>query len=162
MRHTIGGTWLLQLVIIFILLFAAFIILTLNYSRTVKVKNELIDMVEKYEGLNTGSITLVNNYLIYNGYTTQGVCVEDGENTAGTYGAYSLNSSTLEEARAGERYYYCVKKYNGANNTNYYQLTVFYKFNLPIIGETGSFSIKGSTSNFESSDDMNYQTEIGS
>ena len=161
MRHTIGGTWILQLVIVFILLFAAFIILTLNYSRTVKVKNELIDMVEKYEGLNTNSVTLVNNYLLYNGYTTQGVCAKNGENTTGIYGAYSLNSSTLEEVRVEEKYYYCVKKYNGANNTNYYQLTVFYKFNLPVIGETGSFSIKGSTSNFESVDDANYQREIG-
>ena len=86
MRHTIGGTWLLQLVIIFILLFAAFIILTLNYSRTVKLKNELIDMVEKYEGLNTGSITLVNNYLIYNGYTTQGVCLSS---TGRRYAGYA-------------------------------------------------------------------------
>ena len=41
MRQTIGGTWILMLVIIFILLFSAFIILTLNYSRTVRVKNEL-------------------------------------------------------------------------------------------------------------------------
>ena len=45
MRQTIGGTWILMLVIIFILLFSAFIILTLNYSRTVRVKNELRNKV---------------------------------------------------------------------------------------------------------------------
>ena len=68
MRHTIGGTWLLQLMILFILLFVGFIVLTLNYSRTVKIKNELINMFEKYEGINDSSVELANNYLLYTGY----------------------------------------------------------------------------------------------
>ena len=45
MRQTIGGTWLLQLMILFILLFVGFIILTLNYSQTINIKNEVITMV---------------------------------------------------------------------------------------------------------------------
>ena len=49
--------------IVFIILFVGFIILTLNYSKTVTLKNELIDMFEKYEGINSQSIELVNNYL---------------------------------------------------------------------------------------------------
>jgi len=52
MRHSIGGMWLLQLMVLFIFLFAAYIILTLNYSRTIKIKNEVVSMIEKYEGLN--------------------------------------------------------------------------------------------------------------
>lgn len=162
MKQTIGSTWILTIVIVFILLFAAFIILTLNYSRTVRVKNEIIDMVEKYEGLNSSSIVLINNYLLYSGYNTQGVCVDSGGDTTGVYGSYSLNMSTLEPAVAGLSYYYCVKKYNGANNTNYYQVTIFYRFNLPIIGDTGGFSIKGTTSNFEANDDSLYSSVIGS
>ena len=79
MRQTIGGTWLLQLMILFILLFVGFIVLTLNYSRTVKIKNELINMFEKYEGLNDASIELVNNYLLYTGYDVEGVCVPNGD-----------------------------------------------------------------------------------
>ena len=158
MRQTIGGTWILMLVIIFILLFSAFIILTLNYSRTVRVKNEVIDMIEKYEGLNSQSIELVNNYLEYTGQVTTGVCVD--ETTPGVYGAISLSSNVLEPARGGAEYYYCVKKYNGINTTNYYQITIFYQFNLPILGNTGGFEINGSTSNFESHDDSRYSTEI--
>ena len=158
MRQTIGGTWILMLVIIFILLFSAFIILTLNYSRTVRVKNELIDMVEKYEGLNSESIELVNNYLYYTGHVTTGVCVE--ETTQGVYGATSLSSNVLEPARAGAAYYYCIRKFNGANRTNYYQISIFYQFNLPILGETGNFEVRGSTSNFESHDDDRYSDEI--
>lgn len=153
MRETMGGTWVLQLMIIFILMFAAFIILTLNYSKAVKLKNEVIDMIEKYEGLNSQSISLVSGYLLYNGYSATGVCVNDGENSTGVYGADSLSGSTLVDASVGTKYYYCVKKYTGDNNTNYYQVTIFYKFNLPIIGQAGGFSIKGTTGNFYAYDD---------
>ncbi|CDF11556.1 unknown [Mycoplasma sp. CAG:776] len=161
MRQTIGGTWLLQLMILFILLFVGFIVLTLNYSRTVKIKNELINMFEKYEGLNDASIELVNNYLLYTGYDVEGVCVPNGDSETGVYGALDLNSTKLEPAREGEKYYYCVKKYKGANTTNYYQITIFYKFNLPIIGDTSSFTIKGTTSNFQAQDDKQYENVIG-
>ena len=161
MRQTIGGTWLLQLMILFILLFVGFIVLTLNYSRTVRIKSEMIDMFEKYEGLNESSIELVNNYLVYTGYDVEGVCVSDEDDETGVYGARDLSSTSLEPARRGVDYYYCVKKYRGANTTNYYQITIFYKFNLPIIGDTSSFTIKGSTSNFQSNDDRDYEDVIG-
>lgn len=161
MRQTIGGTWLLQLMIVFILLFVGFIVLTLNYSRTVRIKNEMIDMIEKYEGLNEQSIELVNNYLIYTNYNVEGVCVSNGGDTKGIYGAYDLTSNELEPAREGQKYYYCIKKYKGANTSNYYQITIFYKFNLPVIGDTSSFTIKGSTSNFQSNDENDYSDVIG-
>ena len=161
MRQTIGGTWLLQLVILFILLFVGFIILTLNYSRTVALKNEMIDMFEKYEGLNDSSIELVNNYLLYNVYSTTGSCVSENEDGTGIYGALDLSSNKLEAARRGVDYYYCVRKYDGANTTNYYQIVIFYRFNLPVIGNTSSFTIRGMTSNFESSDNAEYEAEIG-
>lgn len=159
MRQTIGGTWLLQLMILFILLFVGFIILTLNYSKTIKTKNEVISMVEKYEGLNEQSISLVNNYLLSSGYSVTGVCTS--EDKKGIYGAFDLNSSELEEARVGEKYYYCLKKYKGANTSYYYQVTLFYKFNLPIIGDTSRFTIKGTTTNFQPKDSNLYENVIG-
>ena len=157
MRQTIGGTWILGLVILFILLFVGFIVLTLNYSKSVKVKNEVISIIEKYEGLNDFSIELVNNYLESSGYAVRGGC----EEASGVYGARDLNTSELEDARNNTDYYYCVKKYNGANTSKYYQVSIFYKFNLPIIGDTSSFVIKGTTSNFIAKDDADYRDVYG-
>lgn len=159
MRQTIGGTWLLQLMIVFILLFVGFIILTLNYSKTIKIKNETISMMEKYEGLNEQSIGLVNNYLASSNYKVTGLCSSD--DTSGVYGAYDLSATTLEQAQAGKKYYYCVKKYKGTNTTYYYQISLFYKFNLPVIGETSSFVIKGTTTNFQPKDSSIYDDVIG-
>ena len=63
MRQSIGGSWLIGLVVLFILLFAGYIILTIDYNKSIRVKNEAITLIEKYDGLNEESITLVNNYL---------------------------------------------------------------------------------------------------
>ncbi|MDE5540033.1 MAG: hypothetical protein K2J20_06060 [Bacilli bacterium] len=157
MRQAIGGTWLIQLMILFILLFAGYIILTMNYSKTIKVKNEVVSIIEKYEGINSRSIELINSYLMASGYLTMGTC----QSGAGIYGNSDYTTAVLEEAQAGKKYYYCIKKYKGANITNYYQVTVFYRFNLPVLGDISSFMVKGTTLNFQATDDARYSRVIG-
>lgn len=110
----------------------------------------MVNIIEKYEGLNTTTITLLNNYLKVNGYDARGVC--SAESSRGIYGAYSLDAPALEEVRPKAKYYYCVKKFKGISLTNYYQVSVFYKFNIPVIGETSGFIVKGTTHNFNSAD----------
>ena len=113
MRQAIGSTWIMQLVIIFMLIFVAFLALTINYTKAFKIKNELVTMIEKYEGLSVGkngSVALINNYLKYNNYTIKSTC-EEGE-----WGAKSLDSEVLEYSESKEKYYYCVKKTSTATN----------------------------------------------
>lgn len=156
MRQSIGGSWLIGLMLLFIFLFAGYIILTLDYNKSVSVKNEALSLIEKYQGLNEESITLLNNYLIGAGYRTVGNCSEQ----QGMYGAYDLESNELEETQSGQNYYYCVKKYKGANTSHYYQITLFYRFNLPVIGNISQFTIKGSTANFQAKDDIKYAMAV--
>ncbi len=160
MRQTFGGTWLMQLMILFILLFVAFIVLSLNYSKTVRIKNQVIGIIEKYEGLNDKSLEIVNSYLVSTNYGVTGVCTKDSSQQ-GLYGALSLDNNSLEEARPNVKYYYCIKKYRGANTSRYYQLTVFYKFNLPVVGDRGRFMVKGTSTNFVPSDDNRYAQAVG-
>lgn len=152
MRQATGATWTLQLVIVFTLLFVGYIVLTLNYSRTIKTKNEVISIIEKYDGITDESIKLVNNFLITSNYDAKGTC----EQKEGVYGVRILDGSrnSIEVADGSNNYYYCIRKYNGAGKTNYYQVALFYKFNIPVLGDISSFSIKGSTSNFQSYDNL--------
>ena len=72
MRQAIGSTWLMQLVIIFMLIFVAFLALSINYTKSFKTKNELVNMIEEREGIGSGedkgALILINNYLNYNNY----------------------------------------------------------------------------------------------
>ena len=147
MRQAIGTTWIMILVFIFLLIFVAFLSMTINYTKAFKIKNELVSMIEKYEGIGSGdtkgAMQIIDNYLIYNNYTIKGTCSE------GEYGITNLANHAYEEAKNGNKYYYCVKKINRAKSNTpdraKYQVRIFFKFTLPVLGELFTFSVEGTT-----------------
>ncbi len=151
MRQTIGTTWVLQLVIVFMLIFVAFLALSINYTKAFQMKNELLGMIEKYEGVtngDNGSISLINNYLRFNNYTTNGGC------QIGEYGVRNLNENTLTpitQSNQNQNYYYCVSKIDASTETlnqrARYRIRIFFKFGLPVIGDIFTFSVEGTTIN---------------
>lgn len=151
MREVIGGTWLTQLVIVIMFVFVAFLALSMNYSKAFRVKNEVISFVEKNEGITKNSVELINNYLSYSGYGTTGYCEE------GSYGVDSLSSKTIEPAIKNKKYYYCLTKVtSSAKNFKYrahYKVKLFFKFNLPVIGNIFTFDVAGQ------SKDVNYPAD---
>ena len=51
MKNGIANIWLLGIVIVFIALFSAYIAITINYSSSFKMKNEILSIIEKHKGL---------------------------------------------------------------------------------------------------------------
>lgn len=145
MKQSVSTTTIFQLVIIFTLIFSAFLALTITYNRIYKIRNETILILEKYEG-KENSIELINNFLSGNGYRVKGKC------EAGEFGISSL-SSTAYSNNLDDEYYYCIKSVVNNKNSNVtaasktlkYEIRVFYKFNLPFIGDILTFDITGET-----------------
>lgn len=149
MRESIGSTWVLQLIILFILLFVGFLTLSLNYSKSYKVKNEVMTIIEKYEGLTNDSVKIINNYLTQSGYKTTGKCGSDG-----WYGMTDISgaNNVLESATDNDKYYYCIRKKFAKKDYYYYEIKTFLSFNLPIVGNFAVFTIEGSTADVVSQD----------
>lgn len=147
MRQAIGSTWLMQLVIVFTLIFVAFLALSINYTKAFKMKNELVNMIEEKEGIGLGdgqgAIMLINNYLTYNNYTKTSGCATD------EYGVRDLETAEIEPAEKGKKYYYCVKKIASATENlpkrARYRIKIFFNFSLPMIGDIFTFSVEGTT-----------------
>ena len=159
MRQTIGGTWVFALVIIFTMIFASYIALTINYSRSFKVKNEVLSIIEKSQGFTYDGVSLINNYLLQSGYKTLGQCKK--QNGQIVYGVKSLDgmasSSTAEKAKDGTYYYYCFSKvssYHSYYKTRaYYRVTLFFHFDLPLLGDISTFDVDGQTSEIDATYD---------
>ena len=159
MRSSIGSTWIFQLVIIFILIFATYLTISLNYSKAFRVQNEVIAIIERSEGMtdksstdgkSDGAIQLISNYMRWSGYNAKGTCEE------GYYGATSIQGNgiqDLEEAVSGKKYYYCVRKHVGyfdkKPNRAYYDIDMFFAFDLPVIGDIFNFRVSGQTLEIE-------------
>lgn len=147
MREAIGGTWLTQLIILFMLIFVAFLALSLNYTKAFKVKNELLSIIEKREGLTSGpegSIEIINNYLKANNYRVTKSCEQ------GSYGVSDLNGYSAELVTGNaKKYYYCVSKIKAPSTNNegkvFYKVNIFFYFNLPVLGDIFRFDVNGAT-----------------
>ena len=156
MRASYGGVWLYGLVITFVLFFVAFLSITSNYSRAFRLKNEIIDFIEREEGMtNTmasatkpggGAIQLINNYLIQYGYAGRGRCDE------GWFGMADLSYSNAEgpiESGNNKIYYYCFKKTSGFESTNmnkaYYEINVFFNLDIPVLGDLLNLKVTGTS-----------------
>ena len=157
MRQTIGGTWTFMLMILFTLIFAAYIALTINYSRSFKVKNEVLSLIEKNEGFTDNGVKLINNYLSQSGYKTLGTCKLQTDVVV--YGVKSIepNTVSIERAEGGKEYYYCFSKYTGYHSyfrtRAYYKITLFFHFDIPVLGDLYTFDVDGQTSEIDATYD---------
>ena len=153
MKQSINSTATMQIMIAFILLFVGFLAVYMNFSRTFKVKNEVISIIERKQGLTTngsetGAVEIIDNYLLHIGYHNQGHCpIGDGR-------WYGVNTNTasaqkIEIASNNKEYNYCVKKTDGYDkimpNKAYYEILMFFDFDLPVFGNMSTFRVEGTT-----------------
>ena len=147
MRSSIGLTTLFKVLFAFTLLFAAFLTLAIVYNKAFKLKNEVISILEKQEGLSNNSIQIINKYLANNNYRTTANC-EIGE-----YGMKNLDNNTFERVtNTSSKYYYCISEHCSksncavvTNNNIYYNFKLFFKFEIPFLGDLLTFPINGET-----------------
>ena len=149
MRESMGQAWIVGLILAFTLIFTSYLVIMINYSSAFKIKNELVHIIEKYEGLSSGesgSVRIINNYLVNSGYDAVGTC--ECNNTERCYGAKKiLNTNNLVQAQNNEKYYYCVEyiSNNVSEKKGYYNVQLFLKVDIPVLGNFGNFKIKGQT-----------------
>lgn len=140
MRDSVGGTWLFGLIITFMLIFVGYLTLMINYSTVFKNKNEVVHMIERYEGMSIDTMTLINNYLRNSGYSSRGRCPTE-EGWMGIEELSSLATAKKDSTNA----YYCYKKTAAGGDSAYYDVRLFLHFDIPVLGQLGSFDIKGQT-----------------
>ena len=141
MKEVSSTTWSFQIIIFFILIFACFLTLVLTYSKAYTIKNRMLTMIEKYEGFTPDSIGVINGFVKQYSYRTKSTCRDSW------YGALDLEGN-YEEAQGSGRYYYCFRENKAPDGKIYYDLEVFYKFNLPVIGQIATYRITGQTQSF--------------
>lgn len=142
MREAIGGTWLFQIVIVFLLLFAGVICFGVNYSRAFNTKNKIINVIQRDKGLSDTTIIKIGSILKDTGYYATGECID-------SYARYSVQDKDTKGSTTNKANY-CIKEITTSNNDGakertYYKVQVFYQFDLPIFGDLFNFSIKGDT-----------------
>ncbi len=164
MREAIGGSYIFQIVIVFIALFSAFLVYSISYTKAFRVKNEIISLIEEYQGfsrstsgsvealsdedlLSDGSVEALAYRMIKNvGYNKEVLSMNNNQ----CYIAGESSNTTNEEDLVGEMFSggYCLYKVC-TNSDKYknttYKITSFIAFKIPVLNATIRIPISGET-----------------
>ncbi len=119
MKEAIGGSWLYTLVIVMIALFTTFVSVTTNYTRTYKIKDNLISIIEKHGGVTGGpggTLDEINKFLDSLGYTATGSCPRAGgtngvQDSGEKWHPFSRTKNTDEASGYSDKANYCIYKH---------------------------------------------------
>jgi hypothetical protein len=136
MKKAIGGTFLLNIIIFFILLVFAFLIGMISYNKAFKVNTRIADFIEKNEGYNQLAKSEIDRFLSTIGYEK-----DISRNCPATNGAVLVSGS------GGKSSGYCVYEHkvierglDGKNYISYYYYTVttFLYLDLPVVNRVAA------------------------
>ena len=163
MKEAIGGISIFQIVIVFVLLFAAIMSLTINHSKAFGVKDEIINILESEttQNIRNGKIgdetvTKVVEALENGGYRTTGSCPDDytgydrngsevKKNAAFCIKVNSVNDSYLKDIQEKCKNNKCVVTNGDFPPMVYYDIKLFYQLDIPLLRNIFNFTINGST-----------------
>lgn len=156
MRDAIGGSMVIQIIIIFLLIINSYLAFTVNYTKAFRVKNGIISIIERNEGLNEQAKEQIENLMKVNTYSVS----RDYLNKCGSGGLTGYRS--MQNTYGG----FCYKvtpidKTGGsAGNLQYqgteYSVMTFVNLNIPILNKifpvfAEAFAVKGETKTVYSS-----------
>ena len=159
MRESIGTVSLLNFVIFFILLVFSFLIGTFSYYKAYKVNNNMIAIIEKYEGFNELAYKEIEQNLETLAYQKVEFNCDNAKNAR----FHLINYNEKQEITSAQRKYtgYCVAVKTWDSNTSVknskdrydsYQVTTVITFNFPIIQDVIKLRVSSRTNriyNFE-------------
>lgn len=161
MKEAIGGISLFQIVVLFILLFAAIMAFSINHSKAFGVKDEIINIIqnEQVVGTELSQTTLeaVKDHLADAGYRVTGKCPDgytgyDREgNENNNSAAFCIKANDLSNAFKIDLDKKCEGIDNCSGNTEdyptmiYYDVVVFYQLNIPVLNNLFKFKSYAST-----------------
>ncbi len=118
MRQSIGTTFMLNFIILFIFLVFAFLAGTLSYYKAYRVNNAIVHAIERYEGYNSYSIAEIEDRLAGLAYETSidGYCPSEWKTAEMYVNDYNNPGylTTLDDGRG--RLGYCIYVYEEDNN----------------------------------------------
>lgn len=136
MKEAFGNAFVVQFVITFIVIFIFFFVGSLSYTKAFKVKNSIINSIEKYGGYDDSLSSEVKQEINANlkqiGYQAVIGTPKRCKAKEGAEILTSMNSS----------YRYCVYQYKTTRGY-YYGVTAYMYFQIPIIGANIEVPIYG-------------------
>ena len=144
MKEAFGGTFMIKLGLVFLILYISFMAAAINYAKAFRMKNQIINIIEHYQysgthDPNDKALIEINNYLSNVDYVKapESTCKNISENTNNSDGyTYIDGTCIIHMGMLGSVV---------GSSTRYYKVVTFISidinflnlnFNIPVSGET--------------------------
>lgn len=171
MRESIGGTWLLSIVITFIALFSAFLSYAISYTKAFNMKSEILNMIERAEGWtaspNAANLTNMKTEDLEEDKSVEAQAFLKVKGLGYNYqAAQEVDCSTVDGHTSNSMQIggYCLTKYcpnkvetynpefdtstidkDSVSSKVYYKVTTFIAIKIPVINYVAKIPITGET-----------------
>ena len=145
MKEAIANAGIFNLVITFVIILLAFFIGSLGYSKAFKVKNRIIEEIEKDHDYSDNTQSRIEEWLGTIGYR-----VKSNFNSR-TCGTEYYRGKKGRLVNRGGNYEYCVYKFYTCLHSRcstHYRAVSFMYFDVPVISQLIKIPIKGETISF--------------
>lgn len=135
MRESISNAYVFNLVIIFVAIVISLSIGSMSYSKTFKVKNRIIEIIEKNRSYNSAAKAEIDSALRQIGYKVN----QNGRQNCPIYkGKAAINNNNTN-------YRYCVYEFDTGVKGSYYAVAAYMYLDLPVVGGNIEYPIYGET-----------------
>jgi len=140
MKSAIGNTFIVNFIIVFTVIFITLFVGSLSYTKALRIKNRIIDVIEENNGYTSSEATEIEKYLQEAGYRIGTVnsngCTLNKEN--GTY------EVVYPSTTPSNKYDYCIFKFETTKGS-YYGVKTYMYLDLPLIGDKLKIGVYGET-----------------
>ena len=139
MKSALGNAFIVNFIIVFAIIFITLFVGATSYSKALRIKNRITDIIEENNGYNTNAIDEINAYLKDAGYRISKSNSADCnlKNKTGYTVIYPSSTTT-------SNYDYCIFSYTNKKGT-YYGVKTYMYLDLPIIGDKLKIGVYGET-----------------
>jgi hypothetical protein len=131
MKQSIGATYVIAFVIIFLVITFAFLLGIMSYMKAFRVNSGMLNAIENHEGYNELSKKEISNFL-----STIGYRVENNNNDNCPKKNGMNNMEIPYGGTSNKNHRYCIYQYNN-NDEGYfvYGVITYVSIDLPVIGD---------------------------
>lgn len=137
MRESFGGTFMINLVLVFIVIYISFMAVAINYAKAFRVKNNVINILEQYQysgGTSEVAVTKLKDYLPrvpYNMAGNESIKRHCNNQTDGR--PYFVENGV------------CLVNMSGSNNPKYFKVITYISIDFPFFDIHMTIPISGET-----------------
>jgi len=154
MKEAISNAMIFNLIIVFVVILIMLFIGSLSYSKAFKVKNRIVEEIEKDEDYTEKTVEDINNWI-----SSEGVGYRLKSTTVSHNCPDQDDGVLVSDGTGSNPYDYCVYEYNTCSKKSdtykcgrYYRVIAYMYFDFPIIGDLIRIPVRGETVTFNAVD----------